>query len=89
MEIELGGEYFKILGIEFSLILATIKKMQECGKIMSYWSYRNTAVLGGITLAESLLLPKSNHLFAALSDPSQNVTSQSQTLFHLEYQRRQ
>jgi exonuclease III len=67
---------FTLLGINFDIDLECIvdknytEKLDQIEKQMNLWSARTLTPYGRNTVLKSLLLPKLNHLFAALPNPS-------------------
>ena len=68
-KLDWGGRYIKILRIECSINLAEMVE-KNYKKVMKHWSTRNLTVIGRHTLLRSFLLPKLNHIFSILPNPS-------------------
>lgn len=82
-----GKTSFKLLGIEFSVNLANMLEINFSEKICTVkkqllcWKRRNLTPIGRITVIKSLLLPKFNHLFLTLPNPSQEMLKTLNNLF--------
>lgn len=72
-----GKTRFKLLGIDFSVNLDEMMdinfkpKMEKVKNQLAQWERRNLTVIGKITVIKTVVLPKFNHLFMALPNPSQ------------------
>ena len=70
-----GEENFKLLGLEFSINLATIpeinfnKAISKVNSIITLWKNRSLTPVGKITVVKTLLLPQFNHLFSSILTP--------------------
>ncbi len=77
---------FTILGIEFTHNLAEMvernykDKLKNIKILMNIWLARDLTAIGRITVLKSLLLPKLNHLFSCLPNPSENIIKELETL---------
>ena len=79
---------FKLLGIEFSLDLDSMvkinyaKKIKEVSAILKSWQHRKLSLMGKITVIKTLALPKLVHLLTALPNLSQPQLNSLNTLFY-------
>jgi len=85
-DLDWEAEKITILGIEFTLNLKEMveknykDKLKEIKKEMAHWSYRNLTELGRNVILKSLILPKVNHLFISLPNPSDSYINELQKL---------
>ena len=77
---------FKILGITFTHNLAEMVERNYKDKLksikieMNKWLTRDLTPLGRNTVLKSLLLPKLNHLFSSLPNPTDNIINELDNL---------
>ena len=80
-------ETFVILGVEFSVNLKAIiklnysQKIVEIKKLLQQWSKRLLTPIGKITVIKALALSKLNHLFATLPKPCEEILQTINRLF--------
>ena len=83
-----GEENFKLLGIEFSVNLATIpeinfnKAITRVNSIIHLWRNRSLTPIGKITVIKTLLLSQFNHLFASILTPIKILDKINKIFFH-------
>lgn len=83
-----GKTKFKLLGIDFSVNLEDIldinfkPKIDKLKNQLALWKRRNLTIIGKITVIKTILLPKFNHLFLALPNPSLKFIKTLNDSFH-------
>ena len=86
-ELVWGNETFNLLGINFSVNLDDIKKLNydpsidKITKSLCTWRKRYFTPLGKITVLKTLIVSKLTHLFTALPNPDQCTIQKLQQLF--------
>ena len=76
-----GATHFSLLGINFSVNLHEIvelnfkEQLPKIAALIQQWKRRILTPIGRITVAKTLIIPKLNHLFISLPNPSQETIS--------------
>ena len=80
--LEWGSNRFKLLGINFSVDLSEIEKMnyqpklKEIENTIKIWTNQILSPIGKITVVKSLIISKLNHLFLTIPSPSKVILQQ-------------
>lgn len=83
-----GKTTFKLLGINFNTDLDKMiqenytEKIQQAEKQMHGWEKRSLSPIGKITVIKTLVLPRFNHLFMSLPNPSKVVFDTINEIFY-------
>ena len=86
--LEWGVSEFKLLRIWFSVDLVKIPSinysmtLDNAKKLILNWKKRNLTPFGKITILETFILSKFNHLFGLIPSPSKDFLSKSNTLLY-------
>ena len=82
-----GKTTFKLLGINFHIELDQTQqinfneKIQKIRSLIKLWNRRYLTPLGKITVIKTLLLPKLNHLFISIPNPSEQIIKELNNIF--------
>ena len=82
-----GKTTFKLLGINFHIELDQMQqlnfneKIQKIRSLIKLWNRRYLTPLGKITVIKTLLLPKLNHLFISIPNPSEQIIKELNNIF--------
>ena len=84
-----GSTHFNLLGIDFSTNLNDIVRVNygnvipKIDALLNQWKRRLLTPIGRVTVLKTLIIPKLNHLFIALPNPSVEVLRNlSKKFFH-------
>ena len=79
MSLDWGSTHFNLLGIDFSTNLNDIVRVNygnvipKIDALLNQWKRRLLTPIGRVTVLKTLIIPKLNHLFIALPNPSVEV----------------
>ena len=83
-----GCTTFEMLGIEFCVNLAEMvtlnfdKQISKIRSLLQQWSRRLLTPIGRITVLKTIIIPKMNHLFISLPDPSNEFINRLNDMFY-------
>ena len=88
LNLQWGRDKFTLLGIDFSVNLHEIpkinfdKKLVKLKTLIKTWSRRSLTPIGKIVLIKSLLLSQLNHLFISIPNPDEQFLQSISSIFY-------
>ena len=86
--LEWGSKTFTLLGITFSVELGTMIELNynlvldQIEKLLYTWTQRYLTPFGKIAVIKTLALPKLNHLFLTLPNPTREIMRRIENIFY-------